>query len=202
MSYSLDFKAPQELWNPLSKAIPGKFHRFDGHSKCNCFQDQANFKRTRAWQIVLIFNTVLYITLGLKWNDYHFCRQHFCSILILIWLKFAPRGQLTISLHWFRKSLMSNRRWAIMKKWYNPKFQYRYIFFKNNFLHNFGPHWVNDDVLGDNNSLFSSSDISPRVLFTRICIFIDIRWFEVQSVCQHTQGQISDTDGTQPASLW
>ena len=26
MSYSVDFKAPQELWNPLSEAVPGKFH--------------------------------------------------------------------------------------------------------------------------------------------------------------------------------
>ena len=26
LSYSVDFKAPQELWNPLSKAVPGKFH--------------------------------------------------------------------------------------------------------------------------------------------------------------------------------
>ena len=32
-------KAPQELWNPLSKAVPAKFHRSDRHSKqiVNCF---------------------------------------------------------------------------------------------------------------------------------------------------------------------
>ena len=48
----------QELWNPLSKAVPGKFHGSGGHSKRNCLQDRANFHRSRAWQIVLIINTV------------------------------------------------------------------------------------------------------------------------------------------------
>ena len=33
-----------------------KFHGSSGHSKCNCLQDQANFHRSRAWKIVLIFN--------------------------------------------------------------------------------------------------------------------------------------------------
>ena len=51
----MDFKAPQELWNPLSKAVPGKFHGSGGHSKCNCLQDRANFHRSQAWQIVRIF---------------------------------------------------------------------------------------------------------------------------------------------------
>ena len=59
LSYSVDFKAPREFWNPLSKAVPNKFHRFGRHSECNCLQDQANFNRSRAWQIVLIFNTVI-----------------------------------------------------------------------------------------------------------------------------------------------
>ena len=36
LPYSVDFKAPQELWNPLSKAVPGKFHRSGGHCKYNC----------------------------------------------------------------------------------------------------------------------------------------------------------------------
>ena len=30
MSYSVDFKAPRELWNPLSKAVPGKFMHLAG----------------------------------------------------------------------------------------------------------------------------------------------------------------------------
>ena len=34
------FKAPHELWNPQSKAVPGKFHKCGGHSKCNCLQDR------------------------------------------------------------------------------------------------------------------------------------------------------------------
>ena len=38
LSYSVDFKAPWELWNPLSKAVPRKFHGFGGHSKCNRLQ--------------------------------------------------------------------------------------------------------------------------------------------------------------------
>ena len=32
MSQSVDFKASQELWNSLTKAVPGKFHGFSGHS--------------------------------------------------------------------------------------------------------------------------------------------------------------------------
>ena len=50
-------KLPKELWNPSSKTVPGKFHSSDEHSKHNCLQDLANFHRSRAWQIVLIFNT-------------------------------------------------------------------------------------------------------------------------------------------------
>ena len=45
------------LWNPLSKAVPGKSKRSGRHSKHNCLQDQANFHRSWARQIVLIFNT-------------------------------------------------------------------------------------------------------------------------------------------------
>ena len=40
----MDFKAPGELWNPLSKAVPGKFHRSGGHSKWNFLQDRASFQ--------------------------------------------------------------------------------------------------------------------------------------------------------------
>ena len=48
LSYSVYFKAPRELWNPLSKAEPGKFHGSCGRSKRNCLQDRANFLRSRA----------------------------------------------------------------------------------------------------------------------------------------------------------
>ena len=60
LPYSVDFKAPQELWNPFSKAkaVPGKFHGPGRHSKHNYIQNWAIFCRPRAWQIVLIFNTV------------------------------------------------------------------------------------------------------------------------------------------------
>ena len=36
-----------------------KFHAYSGHGKCNCLQDRPNFHRSRAWQIILTFNTAL-----------------------------------------------------------------------------------------------------------------------------------------------
>ena len=39
MSYSVAYKAPCELWNPLRKAVPGKFHGYGGQSKRNCLQN-------------------------------------------------------------------------------------------------------------------------------------------------------------------
>ena len=57
LSYSADFKAPWELWNPLSKAVPGTFQEYGRHSKCYCSQDQVNFRRSDTWQIVIIFNS-------------------------------------------------------------------------------------------------------------------------------------------------
>ena len=57
LSYSVVFKAPRELWNPLSKAVSGEFHWSDRHSNWNRLQDGANFYRSWAG-LVLIFNTV------------------------------------------------------------------------------------------------------------------------------------------------
>ena len=68
MSYLVDFKALRDIWNPLSKAAPGKFHRSVGHSKHNYLQDQAKFHRSRAWQIVLIFNTEMQLYNREQWN--------------------------------------------------------------------------------------------------------------------------------------
>ena len=51
------FKVPWELWSPLSMAVPTKFQGSGGHSKRNCLPDRANYYRSWAWQIVLIFNT-------------------------------------------------------------------------------------------------------------------------------------------------
>ena len=48
LSHSVDFKTPQGLSNPRSKAVPGKFHRSGGHSKCNSLQAHANFQRSQA----------------------------------------------------------------------------------------------------------------------------------------------------------
>ena len=54
----MDFKAPQELQNPLSKAVPGKVGESDGQNKNNCLQDWSNVHQGWAWQIVSIFNTI------------------------------------------------------------------------------------------------------------------------------------------------
>ena len=59
MSYLVEFKAPQELCNPPSKAVSGKFHTSGRQSKRNCLQNRANFQRSRALQIALIFNTAM-----------------------------------------------------------------------------------------------------------------------------------------------
>ena len=48
--------SPRGLWNPLSKAVPGKCHGSGGHSKCNCLHDRAQLHMSLAQQIVLIFN--------------------------------------------------------------------------------------------------------------------------------------------------
>ena len=39
--------APQELWNPLSKAVRGKFYSSSKHSNHDCLQNQANFHRSQ-----------------------------------------------------------------------------------------------------------------------------------------------------------
>ena len=46
----------QDLWNTLSKAVPGKFQRSGGLRKRKCLQDRTNFHRFRVWQIVLFIN--------------------------------------------------------------------------------------------------------------------------------------------------
>ena len=51
------WEALRELWNPMSKAVPGKFHGSGGYNKYNCLQDWANFLRFRTRQLSLIFNT-------------------------------------------------------------------------------------------------------------------------------------------------
>ena len=49
LSYSMDFKGPRELWNPLSKVVPGKFHGSGGQSTHRCLQDRAFFDRSRVY---------------------------------------------------------------------------------------------------------------------------------------------------------
>ena len=77
----MDFKAPQELWNPLSKAVLGKLHGSGGHSKCNFSQDQANFYSSWAWQIALVL-TLLDVCVS------------FCKVLLPVFsnLKFPSRS--------------------------------------------------------------------------------------------------------------
>ena len=82
--YSVIVKAFRELWNPPSKAVPGKFLGSDGHSKCNCLQGRANFHRSRTWLIILIFNMVQIwadvkvFPLSLRWrhNGRHCVSNH------------------------------------------------------------------------------------------------------------------------------
>ena len=38
LSYSVDLKAPRELWNPLGKAVSGKYYRSGGQSKQNVYK--------------------------------------------------------------------------------------------------------------------------------------------------------------------
>ena len=49
------FQSFPEVRNPLSKAVPGKFHGSGGHSKHNCLQDR------RVWQIVSFLSQYVYI---------------------------------------------------------------------------------------------------------------------------------------------
>ena len=62
----MDFKATQELWNPLSKAVPGKCHGSGRHREYKCLQDWAYFHRSQVWQIGLIL-TLLWFN-GPWWN--------------------------------------------------------------------------------------------------------------------------------------
>ena len=86
---SVDFKNPWELWNPLKKAVPGKFHESVGHSKhttcSNCLEDWANFPRSRVWQIVLI--------LTLRCSQHYFLIHEFaffisCQNVLVTWHRF------------------------------------------------------------------------------------------------------------------
>ena len=43
--------------NPMKKVVPGKFHGSGWNSKGNCLNDRANFYKSRAWKIGLIFIT-------------------------------------------------------------------------------------------------------------------------------------------------
>ena len=55
---------PQELWNPPSKAVPGKFPSSGEPSKQNCLQNRANFHRPRVWQIVLASSVKNYLKIS------------------------------------------------------------------------------------------------------------------------------------------
>ena len=107
------FQSSRELWNPLSKAVPGKFHRSGRHGKCNCLQDRANSHRSLAWQIALIFNTDNLwhsCTLRPEHNAQHFADNNFrfnllnenCCILFNFQWSLFSRVELTISHHWYR----------------------------------------------------------------------------------------------------
>ena len=52
-------QSPRDPWNPLQKAVSGKFHRSDRYIKGKYLPDRDNFHRFRLWRIVLILNTVI-----------------------------------------------------------------------------------------------------------------------------------------------
>ena len=81
------FQSSGKLWNPLSKAVPGKFHGFGWHSKCKCLQDWANLHRSWAWQIVLIFKTVKWwpIWLAHGWASYRTYLEVWVTIKLWNW---------------------------------------------------------------------------------------------------------------------
>ena len=131
LSCSDDFKAVRELRNPLSKRVPGKFHGSDGHSKWNCLQDRANFHRSRAMPIVLIFNTAVWYvicckaytfykscmyTLGQKFSDLFFV----CNFLLFIFIGMVKSVYITnVEVH-FRCSVIEKdcstlQRWTVLK---------------------------------------------------------------------------------------
>ena len=94
--YSVDFKAPKELWNPINKAVPGKFHRSGGHGKYNCWQEQANIHRSRVWQIVLFFNAAYSMMMTISDNEFQktHSKPHtygqamkFCVCMWTLWRK-------------------------------------------------------------------------------------------------------------------
>ena len=69
------FQSSWELWNPPSKAIPGKFLGSGGHSKRNCVHYRANFHSSRAWQIVLVLTLF-------RWYDMWYM---ICDVWCMIW---------------------------------------------------------------------------------------------------------------------
>ena len=78
-------KLPWELWNPLSKAVHGLFHRSVWHSKCNCLQDWAIFHRSRAWPncpnfhhccVIKTFNCILISAILMMFCSYFRTYKH------------------------------------------------------------------------------------------------------------------------------
>ena len=87
----MDVKASQELWNTLSKAVPGKFHRSYEHSKRKCLQHRANFHKSWVWQILLHFTDITWLSLhlmGMNPHDKHWfllnIQCHFLTVFCFI----------------------------------------------------------------------------------------------------------------------
>ena len=71
LPHSVDFKAPRQLLNLLSKAVPGRLNGSGEHIERNCLQDRANFHRFHAWQIVLICNAAIHLYLKPAMQTWH-----------------------------------------------------------------------------------------------------------------------------------
>ena len=98
----MDFNAPWEILNPMSKAVLSEFDRCGWHSKQSCLQGWANFHRSQAWQIVLICNTSSVLIQVMTWS-------HYLKLILTqftdAWMCHQDRGSDTIGCLWSWSSL-------------------------------------------------------------------------------------------------
>ena len=91
----------RELWNPLSKALPVKIDESGGHTKRNCLQDQSNFHKSRAWQIIIILPTGFGLGMGVICFSAQKGRYNMTySFLFRLYRRFYWRHQCAFHLVW------------------------------------------------------------------------------------------------------
>ena len=67
LPHLVHFKAHSEVWNTLSTTVADTFHGPGGYSKPNFLLDRDHFRRSRVWQIYLVFNTTTFYQKRSKW---------------------------------------------------------------------------------------------------------------------------------------